>query len=126
MNYSLQTRTAGVLPLAAACVALLILPQAAAAWTTRTTWTAFMRAGPGRQFQVIDEVEKFSSVEVESCAKGWCMVIVDRSEGFMPADVLTPSDLSPPPPETGPQPAPCFTEDLTGFRGHEGWRFCGR
>ena len=107
------------------CGLCAALAGGASADPARTQWTAFMRLGPGEQFAVIDEIELDSAVDVRSCAHSWCLVISDRAQGYMPADVLRRSALTPPAPQSGEQPVPCFRENLEGFRGSEAWRICG-
>lgn len=102
------------------------MPVGAAARLVRTSWTAYLRAGPGEQFHVIDEIDALSPVDVQDCKGTWCLVISGQSQGYLPADVLQQSDLTPPHTAVAAQPQPCLDETLEGFRGHEGWRFCGR
>lgn len=102
--------------------------QANAIQTTRaqTSWTTYLRSGPGLQFAVIDEVESRSNVDVVGCRDGWCLVVYGGAEGYLAQSVLPSST---PPNKTGPSPHPgdCFDAHLKGYpKGGEDVRFCGQ
>jgi uncharacterized protein YgiM (DUF1202 family) len=91
----------------------------------RTTWTTFMRAGPGLQYTVIDELDEQSDVDVQGCGNGWCRIVVGDRNGYIRQDHLSAS-----PPVQAPAPAtqakpPCFDARRSGYGSGDEQRYCG-
>lgn len=85
-------------------------------------WTGYLRAGPGLQFAVLDEIPPDYALAVHHCDAGWCLVTYGRAEGY-----VAQADLR------GPGAAPaargtrqCFDTVLSGYGAGSPVRFCGR
>lgn len=91
----------------------------------QTAWTTYLRAGPGLQFAVLDEIEAHKTLDVQDCRGGWCRVVSGDAEGYVAADHL--AAPGPPAPKAADHaPVPCFRAQQTGFRGGDEVQFCGK
>ena len=100
------------------------------------TWTTYLYEGPGRHYQVNDEVEQMTALDVLGCADGWCHVAFEGRTGYLMAEVVVTRGQDPaaPPPGKLGQPAasltptprgPCFESNQKGGNGgNELTRFC--
>lgn len=98
--------------------------SAAVAKSGMVDLTTYLRAGPGQQYAVLDEIEPRRQVEVQSCDNGWCRVIIDKAAGFIEAARLSGPDIHTVPPGIPPS-ADCFTALLNGApRSGDDQRIC--
>ncbi len=97
----------------------------ALAWPGEVAWPTFYRAGPARQYAVLDELDRGAVLDVLSCDSGWCRVQSGRSTGYVEqAALLPPADVPAKPPVPGP--AGCFESRETGYGKGEVYRYCPR
>ena len=93
-------------------------------WVGRVTWTTYLHEGPGREYQVEDEIDTATQVEVLACRDGWCRVNYTGSIGYLPRDLLTPTG------EPNSVPAPpgpnCFEARRSGYEGGHVFEYCPR
>lgn len=104
--------------------AALLAPGFASSRPGTVFWVTYLRAGPGHQYAVLDELDPHSSVEVQECGGDWCRVVSERAEGYMLASMLSAPDIHGGPPAT-PHPGECVKVRLNGFRGKDEARVCG-
>ena len=71
----------------------------AESWSGEVRWPTFYRAGPGRNYTVIDELDRGASLEVLSCRSGWCKVRDDDSIGFVEQKWIRERNAMPPKPQ---------------------------
>ncbi len=106
--------------------ALLLLASAAsaAAKEGEARWSGWLRAGPGMQYAVLDEIPAKSKIDVQSCTNGWCAVTSGAAKGYVSADLVN----IPPAPQPPAHIIGCFTTQETGYgpQGGEAERFCGK
>jgi hypothetical protein len=112
--------------LALAGLALLGVELAAAEAATAPVsivWSTYLRTGPGSGFQVIDEIEHDTRVDLIGCKAHWCQVRSDGILGFVDQDSISLPRLS-----TGKAPAgghgPCFVTGQYGYKGLAPTKFC--
>ncbi len=108
----------------AAGLSCAVLAQPADAQTMRTIWTTFMRAGPGLQYTVIDEVDEQRDVDVQGCGNGWCRVVFGDRDGYIRQDHLSANPPAPAPEASAK--APCFDARRSGYGNGDEQRYCGR
>ncbi len=111
---------AAVLTLAAWC-------NTAQAWTGQISWPTFYRAGPGRNYTVLDELDRGKVVDVLSCANGWCQIRNEDSIGYTEQKwILPPREMPQKPRMSGPDG--CVDSIITGsgYKGGLGYRICPR
>ena len=99
----------------------------AQAWTGDVSWPTFYRAGPGRNYTVLDELDRGKTLEVLSCAEGWCKVLNEDSVGYVEQKwILQPSSMPHKPQVAGPDG--CVQSRVTGsgYKGGLEYRFCPR
>ena len=103
----------------------LALP--ARARPAQTTWTTYLRAGPGLQYAAIDEIDSQTTVDVQECRDGWCRVEFGRAFGYIDAGVVQ-DEASHAAKSAAPAPAPipCFQARQSGYGVGDELRFCGR
>ncbi len=113
----------------AASLALLVggLARSAFAEPGQITWTTYLRAGPGLQYAVIDEIESRTTLDVQECRDGWCRVEYGRAFGYVMAGVIT-TQASAAPASTPPAAAsiPCFQTQQSGYGIGDATQFCVR
>jgi uncharacterized protein YraI len=88
----------------------------------RAAWSTYLRAGPGPDFAVIDEVEHDQPMTVLGCRDKWCAVQYGRAAGYVDASALPGGGL--PWPAEGAPTTACFAAGQQGYRGQEPTRFC--
>ncbi len=88
-----------------------------------THWSTYLRAGPGSQYAVIDEIRHHSPVTVRGCAHHWCEVSVGQTVGYIDQDALLLPSL--PAAASRNDAQNCFIADQTGWRKPTPTRFCG-
>ena len=93
------------------------------AWSGEVAWPTFYRAGPGRAYVVLDELDRGHRVEVLSCADAWCRIQEGRSVGFVEQAALLATAASPA--RAAPLPG-CFESRAEGYAGGEVYRYCPR
>ena len=98
----------------------------ALAWTAEVSWPTFYRAGPDKQYAVLEELSRGSMLEVLSCENDWCRVRNGRTLGFVERSaLLTPSAL-PGKPAVPPVTTGCFVSRQAGYGSGEQFRYCSR
>ena len=107
----------------AAAVAVLATIAPAEAWTGHATRATFLRAGPGLEYSVTDEVDREAALDVLKCADAWCEVRFEGVVGWVLAATVTQAAPAPAPPH-GTQP--CFEDRQAGYGKGERTRFCPR
>ena len=121
MIIPMQARyVAAVLTLAAWCTS-------AQAWTGEVSWPTFYRAGPGRNYTVLDELDRGKTVDVLACANGWCQIRNEDSIGYTEQKwILKPDEMPQKPHTAGPDG--CAESRVTGSDYHRGlgYTFCPR
>jgi hypothetical protein len=89
----------------------------------RTTWTTFLRAGPGLQYAATDEVDAQVPVDVRGCDNGWCRIVFGDHSGYIKQDHLSAAPIPPVLVEGGK--AQCFDTRRSGYgTTGEGERYC--
>ena len=95
-------------------------------------WPTFYRAGPGRDYVVLDELDRGVRVDVTACAAGWCRVRWENTDGYVEqAALVDPAAVPVKPPMPGPPaPAPqgCVQSRVTGpgYANGLDYEFCPR
>ena len=99
----------------------------AQAWTGEVSSPTFYRAGPGRNYTVLDELDRGETLNVISCNNGWCQVQNGRSTGYAEQKSLVQPSAMPQKPAT-PGPQGCVESRVTGSGYHKGlyYQFCPR
>ena len=118
-------RTRGVCAAAIGLAALWCLP--AQATSLEVGWPTFYRAGPGRDYVVLDELDRGVRLDVTACVAGWCRVRWENTDGYVEQTALVdPSAVPVKPPVPGPQG--CVQSRVTGSGYHKGlyYEFCPR
>ena len=108
---------------------LLAVCSPALAWTGEVTWPTYYRTGPGRQYQVLDEVDRGAQVEVLACQGGWCRVERQRFVGWVEQVNISPPATVPLKPTTPTSTDGCFETLQKGYGSYgegELWRICPR
>ncbi len=95
------------------------------ALSAEAKWTSYLRAGPGQQFAVLDEIASNDPLTVQTCSGGWCKVLYGRADGYVLEALL---DRGPPGPASAQPPAThdCFDDVLNGYEGHSHVQFCSK
>ncbi len=111
---------AAALTLAACC-------GPARAWTGKVSWPTYYRAGPGRNYTVLGELDRGQTLDVLSCNGIWCEVRNGNSVGYTEQEWILPPDAMPRKPQM-PGPQDCVDSQVTGsgYNGGLGYRFCPR
>ena len=120
MSYRAQVACGVVIGLAAWC-----LP--ARADPSEVRWPTFYRAGPGRNYVVLDELDRGIHLDVVQCAAGWCRVRWEDTDGYVEQSALVdPAAVVTKPPVPGPQG--CVESRVTGSGYKKGlyYEFCPR
>ncbi len=104
-----------------ACCVAGVLPWHANA--TEAKWTSYLRAGPGLQFAVLDEIAPHHPLTVQDCGSGWCRVLYERAEGYVQQGFLTDTHAEPVLPGAAHD---CFESTMTGWIGGSHVQFCGK
>ena len=104
-------------------VAVLCASTPAHAWTGRVTWTTWLRAGPGGQYIVVDEVSGGQTLWVTGCNESWCQTISDGVVSYIQADLISKADAETAAPATA---RGCFNSRVAGYGKGEIYRFCAR
>ena len=90
-------------------------------------WPTFYRAGPGRNYVVLDELDRGVRLDVVQCAAGWCRVAWEDTTGYVEQAALAdPAAVPLKPPVPGPQG--CVESRVTGSGYKKGlyYEFCPR
>ena len=102
----------------------------AAAWAEpaqaaerRVAWPTFVRTGPGEQYQVVEELLRGRTLDVQACDGAWCRAQSGRAVVYVKLAALDPA--APPPPQ-GAAAAGCFESGRAGYLGQEPFRYCPR
>ena len=100
----------------------MVTPRPALAWQGRVSFTTWLRAGPGQQYVVMDEIFGGDAIEIIGCQDGWCQTLSDKAIAYIKADLVGKLD-SPraPPPAAG---LSCFPAQEAGYGKGEQDRFC--
>ncbi len=109
--------------MAAALALALALALPARAETDHATRATFLRAGPGLDYEVTDEVDHGAALNVLRCAGEWCEARYEGVVGWVPAGTVAqavPALAAP----HGTQP--CFEDRQAGYGKGERTRFCPR
>ena len=99
----------------------------AQAYPLEVGWPTFYRAGPGRDYVVLDELDRGIHLDVVACEAGWCRVQWEHSNGYVEQTALVdPAAVPAKPPVPGPQG--CVQSRVTGPGYHKGlyYEFCPR
>jgi hypothetical protein len=99
----------------------------AQSWSGEVSWPTFYRVGPGRNYTVIDELDRGVSLDVLSCSSGWCKVRDDDSIGFVEQKWIQERNAMPPKPQQTVE-ADCVQARITGsgYKGGLEYLFCSR
>lgn len=106
--------------------AVLLAAGPALADQGQITWTTYLYQGPSTHYSVIGEMPQATTVDVLTCANGWCEIQSEGRRGFVMAEVVAKGDPAHPGPGVLPQPAasitalpagPCFDVNQTGGNG---------
>ncbi len=111
----------------AAVLAVAAWCSSAQAWPGEVSWPTFYRAGPGRNYTVLDELARGKMLEVLSCSNGWCKVLNEDSVGYAEQEwIVQPGALPGKPPVPGPDG--CVESRVTGsgYTGGLNYQFCPR
>lgn len=92
------------------------------AWMGHAARATFLRAGPGLEYAVTDEVDPEAPLDVLRCAGAWCEVRFEGVAGWVQA--ATVAQATPAPQPHGTQP--CFDDRQAGYGKGERTRFCPR
>ena len=97
----------------------------AQAWTGEVSWPTFYRAGPGRNYTVLEELERGTTLEVMSCNDGWCRVRNGDSVGYTEQEWILRPDVMPKKFRT-PDLKTCVESIVTGsgYKGGLAYAFC--
>jgi hypothetical protein len=108
---------------ATAAIVLMATAGFAHAGTERLAWSTYMRAGPGENYAVVDELEHDTDVDVRQCNDRWCEIVSGQVVGYIDRDALT---LPKPPGGNAPVGGPqgCFTASLYSYGTNGVTRFC--
>ena len=90
-------------------------------------WPTFYRAGPGRSYVVLDELDRGVRLDVAQCESGWCRVRWEDTVGYVEQTALVdPTAVPAKPPTPGPQG--CVESRVTGPAYRKGlyYQFCPR
>ncbi len=119
-NRTRATSVAIVLMLAACC-------SSANAWTGEVSWPTFYRAGPGRNYTVLDELDRGKMLEVLSCKDGWCEVRDEDSIGYTEQEWIVQPGALPGKPQVSGLDG-CVQSRVTGsgYTGGLEYQFCPR
>lgn len=95
----------------------------ACAETASAHWDAYFYAAPRASAQVLDEVQRETSLDVQSCVDGWCRVLYGKASGFVREEVVhgPSNDVLPPGRRAGKA---CFTAVQPGGGAWQDERFC--
>ncbi len=109
-----------------ACLGLSGAMAAAGAEPMQANWTTYLRAGPGREYAALDEVEAKSVLEVAGCDRGWCRVAIrGRPDGYVDESIFSRPDIHARPDSAAPR-GTCFTAPRNGSGAGEAVRYCSR
>ncbi len=86
-------------------------------------WPTFLRAGPGRSYTVIDEINRGKVFEVQSCDGGWCRIRYQRGLGFILQSAIASAAATVP--ASHLQMTDCFNAKRAGHGGGDIFRYCG-
>ncbi len=119
----MQSRTQATCAVAVLTLAGWCSP--AQAWTGVVSWPTFYRAGPGRDYTVLDELGRGKMLDVLSCKAGWCLVRNEDSIGYAEQKWILRPDQMPQRPAV-PGPGACADSRVTGsgYKGGLDYRFC--
>ena len=107
----------------AAVLAASAVVVPAQAWVGHAARATFLRAGPGLEFEVTDEVDREAALDVLKCAGAWCEVRFEGVVGWVQAATVA-AQAAPTPQPRGTQP--CFEDRQAGYGKGERTRFCPR
>ena len=93
------------------------------AWADRAARATFLRAGPGLEYAVTDEVDREAPLDVLKCAGAWCEVRFEGVVGWVQAATVA-AQAAPTPQPKGTEP--CFDDRQAGYGKGERTRFCPR
>ena len=106
-----------------AAVATFAAVAPAYAWVGHASRATFLRAGPGLDYAVTDELDREAALDVLRCADAWCEVRFEGVVGWVQAATVAGQD-TPAPQARGTQP--CFDDRQAGYGKGERTRFCPR
>lgn len=98
-----------------------VIPASAAPEAAR--WDTYFYAAPRSSAPVLDEVERETPLDVQSCAASWCRVVYGQTEGFVREEIVhgPSNDVVP----NGRRPeGTCFTAVQPGGGAWQNERFC--
>ena len=101
--------------------AVLCLASPAGAWTGRVNWTTWLRAGPGMQFTVLDEVFGGDTVEVLDCGNGWCRTVSGGAVAYIQAELVARAEPAAP---LAAGSGPCVDSRWAGYKDGEMFHYC--
>ncbi len=107
--------------IAAVLACLAVAP--AHAWVGHASRATFLRAGPGLDYAVTDEVGHQAALDVLRCADAWCEVRFENAVGWVLAATVA-AEAAPAPQPHGTQP--CFEDRQAGYGKGDRTRFCPR
>lgn len=99
---------------------LMTLTAPALAATGQVAWPTFFRAGPGRDRAVLEELQRGTLVDVQSCDGAWCAVRNGDVLGYVERSTLLDGALPGPMRPSGD----CFDAKRSGYAGGELFRYC--
>ena len=82
-----------------------------------------MRAGPASNARIVQRIPASAEIEVEKCARGWCLASWRNRPGYIPADDVV---LGPPPATLpGDEMPPPFVNLQPTYVTPPAWRWTG-
>ena len=104
-------------------VALALAAAMPARAADHATRAAFLRAGPGLDYEVTDEVDRGAALDVLRCAGEWCEARYEGVVGWVPSGIVA---QAAPTPAAAHGTQPCFEDRQAGYGKGERTRFCPR
>lgn len=100
---------------------LLAMATSGVAATGQVDWPTFFRAGPGRDWMVLDELQRGAFLDVQSCDGQWCAVRYGDKTGYV--ERMTLHGAKPLGQPIRPS-SDCFESRRSGYAGGEMFRYC--
>ncbi len=104
-------------------LAALALSGSALARPVTIVWSTFMRTGPGTGYDVVDELDHDTVVDLRTCGPRWCQIVSGPAVGYVDKDSLTLPRLPEGGAPVGAQQG-CFVTGQYAWRQPSPTRFC--
>ena len=90
------------------------------------SWPTYYRTGPDRHYQVLNELDRGTKLDVLACENGWCHVQTGRDTGYVEQSAISQSGPLTDPPTDQVQSDACFDSHEAGYGKGENWHYCPR